>query len=56
MHAKTLSTITVVVSPVLRSMASGGGSHCGGGSGGGNCGSGGGSGCAGNSCGSGCGK
>ena len=48
MHAKTLSTITVVVSPVSRAMTSGGGSHCGGGS----CGAG----CGGNSCGSGCGK
>lgn len=57
MHAKTLSTITVVVSPVSRAMASGGGSHCGGGSGGNNCGSGGsGAGCGGGSCGSGCGR
>lgn len=55
MHTKTLSTITVTVSLVSRAMASGGGSHCGGGSGGGNCGNGGGSGCAGGSCGSGCG-
>ena len=43
MHTEALSTITVVVSPVSRAMAGGGGSHCGGGSGG-------------NSCGSGCGK
>lgn len=58
MHAKTLLTITVVVSPVSRAMASGGGSHCGGGSGGGSGCAGGscGAGCGGNSCGSGCGK
>lgn len=31
MHTKTLSTITVTVSPISRAMASGGGSHCGGG-------------------------
>ena len=48
MYTKTLSTITVVVSPVSRAMASGGGSGCAGGS----CGAG----CGGNSCGSGCGK
>lgn len=46
MHAKTLSTITVVVSPVSRAMASGGGNNCGSG----------GSGCAGGSCGAGCGR
>ena len=51
MHTKTLSTITVTMSPISRAMASGGGSNCGGGSGGGNCGNGGGSGCAGGSCG-----
>ena len=54
MHTKTLSTITVAVSPISRAMASGGGSHCGGGSGGNNYGSGG-SGCASGSCGPGCG-
>lgn|GEM_PF-7090664 len=31
MHTKTLSTITVTVSPISRAMDSGGGSHCGGG-------------------------
>lgn len=56
MHAKTLSTITVVVSPVSRAMASGGGSNCGNGGGSGCAGGSCGAGCGGNSCGSGCGK
>lgn len=49
MHTKTLSTITVTVSPISQAIASGGGSHCGGDSGGNNCDSGG-SGCASGSC------
>ena len=56
MHTKTLSTITVTMSPISQAMASGGGSNCGGGSGGSNCGGGSGGGNCGNGGGSGCGK